>query len=190
MNQPASPLRRRATVLVLSTYAFVLLLTAWFVCSVGGYERRISGRLARMDGRATFAQVCALMREGSEFRYEENYHFNPQSAAVTEARKAGDCKDLAFWLAIRMNDPAVMFVEGRFDHSPVRHAWLEWRCDGQLWILDLTALHGSAPQPASQSHVPASDWYYGPDRIITRYGTFTANGGMSDDRFSELNQLK
>ena len=183
MNQPASPLRRRATVLVLSTYAFVLLLTAWFVCSVGGYERRISGRLARMDGRSTFAQVCALMREGSEFRYADNYHFNPQSAAVTEARKAGDCKDLAFWLASRMNDPAVMFVEGRFDHSPVRHAWLEWFGDGELWILDLTAhFNGSVPMRASESHSPTSAWYYAPDRLITRYGTFTARGSISDAR--------
>jgi len=181
------PPRRTATLLALWLYAFALFYTAALLVTVGGYERRISGALARMNGKATFAQVCALMKEGAEFQYRYSYHFNPQRPDDTETLRAGDCKDLAMWLAKRMNDPSVMFVEGHFDHSPVRHAWLEWWCDGQLWILDLTGLHGSVPQPASKSHDADSLWYYAPERLITSRGTFTASGAISDHRLSELN---
>ena len=183
MNQTTSPGSRLTTVSALTAYALVLFAGALLVVAVGSYERRLSWDLARLNGKATYAQVCALMKEGGKFRYDGTYHLYPQNPAVTEARRAGDCKDLALWLASKLNDPSVMFVEGHFDHSSTRHAWLEWFGDGQLWILDLTAdFHGSAPMPASQSRVATSVWYYAPERLITRYGVFTSNGSISDAR--------
>jgi len=182
MKTPASTLRL-ASVSLAAACALCLLAAAAWLLNVGGYEPRLSGQLARMNGGATFAQVCEWMKEGGEFRYDGIDHLNPQRPAVTEARRAGDCKDMALWLASKINDPSVMFVEGRFDNASSRHAWLEWWCDGELWVLDVTAhFSGPAPIPASRTHSPTSSCYYAPDRIITRYGTFTSRGGMADAR--------
>ena len=183
MRTPPPCANRLATVPLTAACALTLLAAAPWVQYVGGYERRLSDRLARMDGQATYAEVCERMKEGGKFRYDGTDHLEPQRPEVTEARKAGDCKDLALWLASKLNDPSLMFVEGRFDNGAGRHAWLEWFGDGELWILDLTAhFNGSVPMRASESHSPTSAWYYAPDRLITRYGTFTARGSISDAR--------
>ena len=171
---------RRGTISILTLGALALFAAAYLGLDVGNYEHRLSVNLSKLNGKATYAQVCALMQEGGAFRYDGTYHLNPQSPAVTEARRAGDCKDLALWLASKMNDSSVMFVEGHFDLSPTHHAWLEWYGSGQLWILDLTAhFGGSAPMPASQSHNPTSYTYYAPERFITKYGVFTDRGSVA-----------
>lgn len=168
------------TILLVTAFAILLFAAAAHLAFVGSQEVRIARGLARMNGAATHAQVCTLMREGSKFRYDGTAHDEPQRPEVTEARRAGDCKDLALWLAFKLNDPSVMFVEGTFDNSPTHHAWLEWFGDGQLWILDLTAHFNDSPIPAADTHAPTSNCYYAPERLISKYGVFTSQGAFAD----------
>ena len=178
--KPPSAASRILTSSLLIGCALVQFAAAYYVVNSVRFEHRLSEQFSYMHGEATYAQVCELMKEGGKFRYDGTDHLIPQSPEVTEARRAGDCKDLALWLAARMSDPAVMFVAGHFDFSREHHVWLEWYGEGQLWILDLTAkFNGSAPMLASESHDPASDFYYVPERIVTRYGVFTSNGSIS-----------
>ena len=175
-----STARRLTTISVLIGCALAMFANAYRVVDVGRYEPLLLERLSHMHGKATYAQVCALMKEGAAFRYDGAEHRIPQSPAVTEARRAGDCKDLAVWLASKLNDPSVIFVEGHGAHSHEHHAWLEWIGDGQLWILDLTVhFNGSVPTLASQSHNPTSSLYYVPERFVTKYGVFTSRGAIS-----------
>ena len=173
-------MRTTPTALFLTTSAVLLFAGAGHLAFVGSQEARLAGQLARMNGTATHARICALMKEGGRFRYDGTIHAEPQRPEVTEARQAGDCKDLAWWLAVRLNDPSVSFVEGTFDNSPTRHAWLQWFGDGQLWILDLTAHFSPGPIPAADTHQPASNIYYVPERLITKYGVFTGKGAFAD----------
>ena len=178
--KPPSAASRILTSSLLIGCALVQFAAAYYVVNSVRFEHRLSEQFSYMHGEATYAQVCELMKEGGKFRYDGTDHLIPQSPAVTEARRAGDCKDLALWLASKLNDSSVMFVEGHFDLSPSHHAWLEWFGDGQLWILDLTAhFNGSAPMPASQSHDSTSTRYYAPERFITKYGVFTNHGSIS-----------
>ena len=180
LAQLPSTAGRILTNLAIIVVVLALLAAAYLADAVGNYEHRLTKQLSQLHGKATYARVCELMKEGGAFRYDGTYHLNPRPPAVTEARRAGDCKDLALWLASKLNDSSVMFVEGHFDLSPSHHAWLEWFGDGQLWILDLTAhFNGSAPMPASQSHDSTSTRYYAPERFITKYGVFTNHGSIS-----------
>ena len=82
---------RRGTISILTLGALALFAAAYLGLDVGNYEHRLSVNLSKLNGKATYAQVCALMQEGGAFRYDGTYHLNPQSPAVTEARRAGDC---------------------------------------------------------------------------------------------------
>lgn len=171
---------KTAPAIVLSALAIAMFAGAAHLSFVGSQEARLAANLARMNGTATHARICELMREGWKFRYDGTVHAEPQRPEVTEARRAGDCKDLAWWLAARLNDPNVIFVEGRFDNADSRHAWLEWFGDGKLWVLDPTAHYSAGPIPADETRNPASNTYYAPERLISKYGVFTSDGAFAD----------
>ena len=187
MNPLTTSAKRLSTILALTTYALVLFAGAALTLAIGTYDWRISGRLARMNGKATYPQVCALLKAAGKFHYDGTTHLYPQSPAVTEARRAGDCKDLALWLASKLNDPSVMFVLGHIKAPTAEgHAWLVWYGDGQLWVLDPTG--GLPPMPASRVCGPA-DCYYVPERLITQYGTSNTKSSRTDSLVLEFNRL-
>lgn len=114
------------------------------------YMSPVKQVLTHLDGQAaTMDQVRHLMVVGRNFRYSFTDPYTAATPEVTAARRAGDCKAKALWLASQLNDPSVRFVIGRArDNSKVSHAWLMWQSQGQWWILDCTL--NSAPIPASR----------------------------------------
>jgi hypothetical protein len=95
--------------------------------------------LGKLDGRRqpSMEEVRKLMREGFGFHYSMTKRFVPSSPETTEKRRAGDCKDVALWLANRIDDPNIRFVVGKArSNSAMKHAWLLWRHDDRWWILD------------------------------------------------------
>ena len=99
--------------------------------------RLVINRLGKED--ADFKRVCELMREGRNFRYRLHHPYRASSPEITEALRAGCCKDKSLWLAARINDASIRYVYGRArPNSPVLHAWLLWDFGGYSWVLDCT----------------------------------------------------
>ena len=116
-------------------------------------------------------EVKQWLGESYHFRYIMRDPATPTPPAVTEATRAGDCKDKALWLAAKMNDPAdVVFVIGRArTNSRINHAWLAWASGGSVWILDPT----NCPSPLRADRIRKGE--YIPEFFFTRYGTFAAS---------------
>jgi hypothetical protein len=107
---------------------------------------------------ASMDSVRQLMRVGRSFRYAFDTPYVANMPGVTAARKAGDCKDKALWLASQLNDSSVRFVIGKSSsRSRISHAWLYWKdSSNKWWILDCT--NKSRPIPADRvsrnSYIP------------------------------------
>jgi hypothetical protein len=112
--------------------------------------------LTHLDGdRPNMDRVRELMHQGRSFRYSFTNPYTPSSPESTAARRAGDCKDKALWLADQLNDPSVRFVIGRARrNSRISHAWLMWQHDNRWWILDCT----NNREPVAADHVSASEY--------------------------------
>ena len=104
------------------------------------YLGTVHNVLENLNGSApSFDKVEALVRQGYRFTYIRQAPYEAGLPDVTAMRRAGDCKAKALWLADRMNDRSVRFVVGKASRSSqVNHAWLMWKKDGRLWILDPT----------------------------------------------------
>lgn len=94
--------------------------------------------------------VRKLMFVGRSFRYMSGAAYAPATPESTAARKAGDCKDKALWLANALNDGSVRFVIGKAKStSSISHAWLYWKDENsKWWILDCT--NRKMPIPADK----------------------------------------
>ena len=99
--------------------------------------------------KPTMEQVKKLMLQGRSFRYRME---NPYVAAMPEktaARRSGDCKDKALWLASHLGDSEVRFVIGKTEPGiRLSHAWVMWKNEGRWWLLDCTLKR--APIPADE----------------------------------------
>jgi hypothetical protein len=138
-----------------------------------GYMKRpveeVLGQTA--SAKPGMGDVKHWLGEDYRFRYVMRDPVTPSSPAVTEATRAGDCKDKALWLAAKMSDPAdLVFVIGRARaNSRINHAWLAWASGGYTWILDPT----NCPYPLRADRLRRSE--YLPEFFFTRYGTFAAS---------------
>lgn len=126
------------------------------------YMRPVRQVLGNIDGEASsMERVRALMRQGRNFRYSFTQPHVASLPELTEARRAGDCKDKALWLADRLGDENVRFVVGKARRtSSMSHAWLLWRNEGQWWILDCTYNYRpiAADSVSSNEYVPLYSW--------------------------------
>jgi hypothetical protein len=132
------------------------------------YLSTVRSVIARLDDRnASMLTACELVREGRRFRYLITDPYRAQPPAVTEARRAGDCKSKALWLYDHLGDPDAYFVIGKLERrSRNSHAWVYWRCNGRWWILDPT----DRGTPISAESVSPSR--YVPYYSYSRAGTF------------------
>lgn len=147
------------------------------VFSVAAYTTLyIEHTLAHLDGpNASMQTACALMKQAAAFDYpkgkSEDAERLPANPAVTEATRSGDCKDRAWWLAARLNDSDIILAAGKLTATDKEdHAWLFWKKDGQLWVLDPIFF----TMPVLASRVPPK--YYVVSKLYTKYGTFGADG--------------
>ncbi|MHA3770907.1 hypothetical protein ACXR0O_05145 [Verrucomicrobiota bacterium sgz303538] len=141
------------------------------------YMRPVRQVLGSIDGESSsMERVRALMRQGRNFRYSFTQPYVPSLPEATEARRAGDCKDKALWLAERMGDENVRFVVGKARRtSSMSHAWLLWRNEGRWWILDCTNNYRpiAADSVSRNEYVPLYSWSkngvyrHGSTRIMT-----------------------
>ena len=87
----------------------------------------------------TMAQAARLMKEGHRFKYCVCDPYRADPPALTEARRAGDCKSKALWLYDNLGDRNALFVIGKAEQrARTSHAWVYWRNDDRWWILDCT----------------------------------------------------
>ena len=87
----------------------------------------------------TMVQAARLMKEGHRFRYCVCDPYRADPPALTEARRAGDCKSKALWLYDNLGDRNALFVIGKAEQrARTSHAWVYWRNDERWWILDCT----------------------------------------------------
>ena len=121
-------------------------------------------------------RVRTLMRQGRNFRYSFTQPYTASLPEVTEARRSGDCKDKALWLAGRIGDENVRFVVGKARRtSSISHAWLLWRNEGRWWILDCTNNYRpiAADSVSRNEYIPLYSWSkggvyrHGSSRIMT-----------------------
>jgi len=99
-----------------------------------GPVRQVLGRAG--GGASTVDEVRSQLRTARRFRYYYNpaEPYIPQSPEVTEARRQGDCKAKAVWLASKMGDRNVRYVIGKMQPSSrISHAWLLWSSGG-IWL--------------------------------------------------------
>ena len=83
--------------------------------------------------------ACELMREGRGFRYQITDPYRAQPPALTDARRAGDCKSKALWLYDQLGDAGAYYTIGKLQRgSRTSHAWVYWRHGDRWWILDPT----------------------------------------------------
>ncbi|RYD77527.1 MAG: hypothetical protein EOP84_15405 [Verrucomicrobiaceae bacterium] len=136
------------------------------------YMRPVRQVLGSIDGNGvSMDRVRDLMRKGRNFRYVFDEPYVASLPHVTEARKSGDCKDKALWLANQMGDENVRFVVGKARAvSDMSHAWLMWKNEGRWWILDCT--NNSRPVAADSiargEYVPLYSWS---KRGVYRHGS-------------------
>jgi hypothetical protein len=126
------------------------------------YMSPVKRVLRQLDGSGTsMNEVRAYMREGRSFRHAFSRPFLASLPEETEARRMGDCKDKALWLADRIGDENIRFVVGKARRtSRISHAWLLWKSEGRWWILDCT--NNSRPIAAesvsSSEYIPLYSW--------------------------------
>ncbi len=85
------------------------------------------------------AQAARLMKEGHRFKYCVCDPYRADPPALTESRRAGDCKSKALWLYDNLGDRNALFVIGKAEQrARTSHAWVYWRYDERWWILDCT----------------------------------------------------
>jgi hypothetical protein len=126
------------------------------------YMQPVKQVLNHLEGEGTaMRDVRAYMREGRNFRYAFTRPYLASLPEETQARRMGDCKDKALWLADRIGDENIRFVVGKArSTSRMSHAWLLWKNEGRWWILDCT--HNSRPIAAdtvsSSEYIPLYSW--------------------------------
>ena len=122
------------------------------------YLGTVRAVIARLDTRsASMLVACALMREGRSFHYRMTDPYRAAPPAVTEARRAGDCKSKALWLYDHLGDSGAYYTIGKLQRgASTSHAWVYWRHDGRWWILDPTdrATPIAADSVSSSRYVP------------------------------------
>lgn len=97
--------------------------------------------------KPTMEQAKMLMLRGRSFHYRMENPYVPAMPEITAAKRSGDCKDKALWLASQLGDADVRFVIGKTEPGArISHAWLMWKSEGRWWLLDCTLK--SAPIPA------------------------------------------
>ena len=132
------------------------------------YLGSVRAVIAHLDARsATMPTACELLREGHGFHYRMTDPYRAQPPAVTDERRAGDCKSKALWLYDQLGDGGAFYTIGKlWRGSRTSHAWVYWRYDGRWWILDPTdrATPIAADSVSSSRYVP----YYS----YSRSGTF------------------
>jgi hypothetical protein len=80
-----------------------------------------------------------LMKTGRRFKYCVCDPYRADPPALTESRKAGDCKSKALWLYNSLGDPNALFVIGKAEkRAKNSHAWVYWYYEDRWWILDCT----------------------------------------------------
>lgn len=110
-------------------------------------------------GNATMLAVCRLMKESHAFEYRPSDPYRAEPPALTEARRAGDCKAKALWLYEHLGDAAALYVIGKaLRRAQTSHAWVYWRRDERWWILDPT----NRAEPVAADSVPS-------DRYVAYY---------------------
>ena len=83
--------------------------------------------------------AARLMKEGRRFKYCVCDPYRADPPALTESRRAGDCKSKALWLLDSLGDRHALFVIGKAEkRARTSHAWVYWRYDDRWWILDCT----------------------------------------------------
>jgi hypothetical protein len=169
-------LSRAADVAVPALAAVIMIKCLMLLILTAYTTLHIEHTLARLDGpEPSMETTRALMRQAFHFAYPRGKNEAgarlPADPAVTEATRSGDCKDRAWWLASRLNDSDLIFAAGKYSATDTEgHAWLFWKKDGQLWILD--PIYFTAPVRASKLR-PA---HYIVETLYTKYGTFGADG--------------
>jgi len=132
-------------------------------------------------------QVRRLMHTGRAFRYSFTTPYVAATPGETAARRAGDCKAKALWLADQLNDESVRFVIGKARRtSQMSHAWLMWQHDSRWYILDCTNNWDPIPadRVSSNTYIP----YYSFDKngeyrhratqvLVADASNYTANTG-------------
>jgi hypothetical protein len=105
-----------------------------------GYLAPMRATMSALGGnRPEMPLVKDYVRTGRSFRYYMNHPYIPQTPAVTEATRAGDCKAKSLWVAYKMDDRTLRYVIGRARKtSGMSHAWLLWRGPNGWLILDAT----------------------------------------------------
>ena len=102
-----------------------------------GSVRTVMANLEPRDSTMTLA--ARLMKEGHRFRYCVCDPYRADPPALTESRRAGDCKSKALWLYDNLGDRNALFVIGKTEQrARTSHAWVYWRNDERWWILDCT----------------------------------------------------
>ena len=102
-----------------------------------GSVRAVMANLEPRDSTMTLA--ARLMKEGHRFRYCVCDPYRADPPALTESRRAGDCKSKALWLYDNLGDRNALFVIGKAEkRARTSHAWVYWRSDDRWWILDCT----------------------------------------------------
>ena len=87
----------------------------------------------------TMTAAARLMKAGHRFAYCVCDPYRADPPALTEARRAGDCKSKALWLYDSLGDRNALFVIGKAEkRARTSHAWVYWRYDERWWILDCT----------------------------------------------------
>jgi hypothetical protein len=124
------------------------------------------------NSKPSLDQVRKLMHTGRAFRYSYTNPYVPSLPAITESRRAGDCKDKALWLASQLDDSSVRFVIGKARRaSRMSHAWLYWQdSDARWWILDCT----NRRDPVQADRVSSSQ--YIPFYSYAKGGTYRHEG--------------
>lgn len=85
--------------------------------------------------------VRSYLRTARRFRYyfDPGNPYQPQLPEITEAKRQGDCKAKALWLAQKMGDSKARYAVGRAKlHDRIYHAWLIWPKAGTWYALDPT----------------------------------------------------
>ncbi len=135
------------------------------------YLGTVKAVIASLDlHRPSMVTACELVQECRNFRYATSDLYRADPPAVTEARRAGDCKSKALWVYDQLGDPAAYYVIGKLvQRSKTSHAWVYWRNNGRWWILDPTVR--SAPIAADS----VSPTRYVPYYSFSRAGAFRHN---------------
>jgi len=120
-----------------------------------GSVRTVINNLELRD--PTMLTAARMMKEGRRFRYCVCDPYRADPPALTEARRAGDCKSKALWLYDNLGDGNALFVIGKAQkRARTSHAWVYWRWDERWWILDCTERSDpiAADSVSSDRYVP------------------------------------